>query len=110
MKNMTIKKKIILWFSLALFIIVAIIQALTFAIVNFVFSTDLKGHLENQVTLNAGEIEYYNSIEGQEKEVGDQYLSYKNGILEIDVVKLEPNIAVNSGELSLSTDKTVLTT
>ena len=32
------------------------------------------------------------------------------GIFEIQVHKLEPNIAVNSGELSLSTDKTVLTT
>ena len=33
-----------------------------------------------------------------------------NGILLIQVDKLEPNIAVNSGELSVSTDKTVLTT
>ena len=32
-----------------------------------------------------------------------------NGILEIHVHKDEPNMAVNSGELSVSTDKTVLT-
>ena len=32
-----------------------------------------------------------------------------NGISLIDVQRLEPNIAVNSGELSVSTDKTVFT-
>ena len=84
MKNISIKKKILIWFTSALFIIVAITLALTFAIVNAVFTTDLQGHLENQVLLNADEIEYYNSLEGQEREVGDQYVSYKNGILEID--------------------------
>ena len=76
--------KIIIWFAIALFLIEAIILSLTFTISKSVFNTDIKTHLKNQVDANVQEIEYLNSLVGQEIEIGDQYLSYNEGFLEID--------------------------
>ncbi|MCI6013024.1 MAG: hypothetical protein MRZ97_09605, partial [Firmicutes bacterium] len=82
--SMSIRKKIMIWFSLSLFLIVGITLALTFSISQSVFNTDIKTQLAAQVDANAQEIEFFNSLTGQEAELGDQYLSYGDGYLEID--------------------------
>ena len=83
-KKLTIKMRIVIWFSLAIFLIEAIMLSLTFAISKSVFNTDIQTQLVNQVDANVEEIEFYNSLSGQEMETGDQLLSYNGGFLEID--------------------------
>ncbi len=83
-KKMTIKMRIVIWFALAIFLIEAIMLSLTFAISKSVFNTDIQTQLVNQVDTNAEEIEFYNSLSGQEVEIGDQLISYNDGFLEID--------------------------
>ena len=80
----TIKKKIVIWFSVSLLVIEAIMLSLTFAIGQSVFNTDIQTQLARQVDANAQELEFHNTLEGGEIEQGDQYLSYKDGFLEID--------------------------
>ena len=82
--SMSIRKKIMIWFSLSLLLIVGITLALTFSISQSVFNTDIKTQLAAQVDANAQEIEFLNSLAGQETELGDQYLSFGDGFLEID--------------------------
>ena len=85
MKNLTIQKKIIIWFSLMLIVIVALMNTMTFAIANLVLDEDVKERLMNTVVSNAEEIEYFNRLDsGMEREQGDQFLQYNDGWLEID--------------------------
>ena len=85
MKNITIQKKIIIWFSLMLIVIVALMNTMTFAIANLVLDEDVRERLMNTVSSNAEEIEYFNRLDaGMEREAGDQFLQYNDGWLEID--------------------------
>ena len=85
MKNLTIQKKIIIWFSVTLIVIVALMNTLTFAIANLVLDEDVKERLMNTVASNVEEIEYFNRLDaGMEREQGDQFLRYNEGWLEID--------------------------
>ena len=84
-KNLTIQKKIIIWFSLMLIVIVALMNTMTFAIANLVLDEDVRERLMNTVSSNAEEIEYFNRLDaGMEREAGDQFLKYNDGWLEID--------------------------
>ena len=84
-RNLSIKKKITIWFSLSMIFIVGIMMGLIFAISQSVFSTDIQTQLVNQVNTNAEEIEYLNSLELKEEyETGDHFLEFENGYLEID--------------------------
>ena len=85
MKNLTIQKKIIIWFSVTLIVIVALMNTLTFAIANLVLDEDVKERLMNTVASNVEEIEYFNRLDADmEREQGDQFLRYNEGWLEID--------------------------
>lgn len=84
-RNLSIKKKIVIWFSLSMLLIVGLMLALIYAISQSVFATDIQTQLQNQVNANADEIEYLNSHElDGEYEAGGQFLKYRNGYLEID--------------------------
>lgn len=84
-RNLSIKKKIVIWFALSMILIVGSMLGLIYAISQSVFNTDIQTQLMNQVDANAAEIEYLNSHELEEEyEAGDQFLEYKNGYLEID--------------------------
>ncbi len=84
-RNLSIKKKIIIWFALSMVLIVGSMLGLIYAISQSVFSTDIQTQLQNQVEANAAEIEYLNSRElTEEYETGDQFLEYGSGYLEID--------------------------
>ena len=84
MKNFSIKKKIILWFALILILIVFISEGITISITNQVLNKDARERLVSQVKQNSGEIEYKESLEGQEMDEGDQFIEYNSGWLEID--------------------------
>lgn len=84
MKQLTIQKKIILWFSAMLLIIVILISAMTFAIAGSVLNESIKERLHDIVYQNMAEIEYWNDLSSTEAEPGDQFLKYHDGWLEID--------------------------
>lgn len=83
MKQLTIQKKIILWFSAMLLIIVMLISAMTFAIAGSVLNESIKERLFDIVYQNMEEIEYWNDLSSTEAEPGDQFLKYHDGWLEI---------------------------
>lgn len=84
-RNLSIKKKIVIWFSLSMVFIVGIMMGLIYAISQSVFSTDIQTQLVAQVNTNAEEIEFLNSLELKEEyEAGDHFLQYGKGYLEID--------------------------
>jgi len=84
-RNLSVKKKIVLWFAVTFLVSLGIMLALIFAISQSVFTTDIQTQLKNQVDANAAEIEYLNSIELKEEyEHGDHFLAYEKGYLEID--------------------------
>lgn len=84
MKNLSIKKKIILWFALILILIVFISEGITISITNQVLNKDARERLVAQVKQNSEEIEYKDTLKGQEMEEGDQFIEYDAGWLEID--------------------------
>ena len=84
MKRLSIKQKIILWFSGALLLIITLITGLTFSMANLVLDENIKERLMSVVTTNVQEIEFSVIYDREEIEQGDQFLAYKDGWLEID--------------------------
>lgn len=84
MKRLSIKQKIMLWFSAALLIIITLITGLTFSIANLVLDDSIKERLMSVVTTNVQEIEFSKIYDKEEIDQGDQFLAYKDGWLEID--------------------------
>ncbi|MDE5605444.1 MAG: HAMP domain-containing protein [Eubacterium sp.] len=84
MRNLTIRAKITLWFSVFVILLTTIMFLLMFVISNSVLNEDVKETLINVVNDNTDEIEFVEDINMQEKEVGDQYLEYKDAYIEID--------------------------
>ena len=63
MKNLTIQKKIIIWFSVTLILIVVLMNTMTFAIADLVLDEDIRERLMNTVASNVEEIEYFNRLD-----------------------------------------------
>lgn len=84
MKNLSVRAKITLWFSVLIIIITAIMFALMLVISNSVLKTDVKETLQSVIDINSQEIEYIDDLSNQEMEIGDQYIEYNGGYLEID--------------------------
>ena len=84
MNKLTIKKKIILWFAITIFILTTASSALTFTISRNVLDKSIQDRLIEIVNYNADEIEFSNSMASVDNEPSDFYLSFKGGILEID--------------------------
>lgn len=84
MGKLTIKKKIILWFAIALFILSAASTTLTFVISRSVLDQSIQERLIEIVDYNADEIEFNSSMSSVDKEPSDFYIAYNDGILEID--------------------------
>lgn len=94
MKNLSIRAKITVWFSAMIILITVMMFALMLLISRSVLYTDIKEALVNTVEINSQEIEYYNDITNTEQEIGDHYIRYKNGFLEIDDDFLNENQGV----------------
>ena len=78
MKKLSIKKKIMIWFTVALLILALGTSAFTMYISRNVLNQSIQERLINLVSSNAEEIEFYNSLDGREREASDFFLSYKN--------------------------------
>lgn len=94
MKNLSIRAKITVWFSAMIILITVMMFALMLLISRSVLYTDIKEALVNTVEINSQEIEYYDDITDTEQEIGDHYIRYKNGFLEIDDDFLNENQGV----------------
>lgn len=84
MKNLTVRVKLTLWFSVLIILITAISFTLMLVISNSVLKTNAKEALQSVIETNAQEIEYIADPADEEQETGDQYIVYKDGYLEID--------------------------
>jgi len=84
MKKLSIKKKIMIWFTVSLLILTLFTGAFTLYISRNVLNQSVQEKLVDTVSSNAQEVEYYNSMDGKEREPSDFFLSYKGGVLEID--------------------------
>ena len=83
MKKLSIKMKIMLWFTAALLLLVIGVCVINFSVSRQVLDQSIQERLMSIVDTNVQEIEFYNSSKS-ETETHDFFLSYKGGILEID--------------------------
>ncbi len=93
MKKLSIKTKIMIWFTAALLLISACTSAVNFSISREVLNKSIQERLITAVSANAQEIEFYNSS-SEEQEPQDFFLSYNGGTLEIDDDFLDYNEGV----------------
>ena len=84
MKNLSIRAKITIWFSILIVLITGMMFSLMLLISQSVLYTDVKETLVSTVQSNSQEIEYCSDIADTEQEIGDHYLRYNNQWLEID--------------------------
>ena len=85
MKNISIKTKITIWFSVALILITSVTMALVLMISNSVIKKGVIENLARIVEDNVDEIEFYSDFESLDMDDDyDIYLEYMNGYLEID--------------------------
>lgn len=83
MKKLSIKTKIMIWFTVAMLVMVIGTSAVNFFISRQVLNQSIQDRLIDAVSSNALEIEYRSSMSG-EREPQDFFLSYNDGLLEID--------------------------
>ncbi len=83
-REITIKRKITLWFSVLLLIIVSVVMLLLLTVSRQVLHQDIKGKLKALVEANQEELEYLNPEDEQDWEEGDHFVRYQGGYLEID--------------------------
>lgn len=84
LRNLSIQKKIILWFAAAMVLIVLLMSAMTFAIANSVLDENIRERLINIVSENADQIDYYEDLDDEDVRYGDQFLKFHGGWLGID--------------------------
>ena len=73
-RNLSIQKKIILWFAAAMVLIVLLMSAMTLAIANSVLDENIRERLVNVVSDNANQIDYYEDLDDENVHYGDQFL------------------------------------
>ncbi len=94
---MSVKKKIILWFSS---ILVAVVVVTFFTIISVgksIIIKNLKTSLEEMVDKNSNNIEYYYILSEENEDIYNQYISYKDGFLEITSDFLDNSNGISSG-------------
>ena len=84
LRNLSIQKKIILWFAAAMVLIVLLMSAMTFAIANSVLDENIRERLINIVSENADQIDYFEDLDDEDVRYGDQFLRFRDGWLSID--------------------------
>lgn len=83
MKGISLKGKITLWFSAIIILITVIVFSVILLISREAVFTNVKETLSNIVAANVEELEYHVD-DNIEYEIGDHYIEYKNGLIEID--------------------------
>ena len=84
LRNLSIQKKIMLWFAAAMVLIVLLMSAMTFAIANSVLDENIRERLVNIVAENANQIDYFEDLDDEDVRYGDQFLRFRDGWLGID--------------------------
>lgn len=85
MKNLSIRLKITIWFSAIMILVVSITFGTILWISHSVMQKNIQDNLIETVENNVDEVEFFSSINDSEMDYdGDQYISYKDGFLEID--------------------------
>lgn len=80
MKNLSIRWKITLWFSIAMVIIVLLTLVMMILISDSVAKKNIKNSLIAQINLNSSKIEFSHDLENDE----EIYINFGNGYLEIE--------------------------
>ncbi len=85
MKNLSVKLKITIWFSVIMIIIVGVTFGIIMKVNRAVMQKTIQDNLVETVEDNVDEVEFYSSMrELREDHDVDHYISYKDGYLEID--------------------------
>ena len=85
MKNLSIRVKITLWYSIALIIVVSLTYTVILSISNQVFQKTIKDNLIETVENNIDEVEYISNTNKEALlEDVDHFISYGSGFLEVD--------------------------
>lgn len=85
MKNLSIRLKITIWFSAILVLVIGITFTTIFWINRSVMQKNIKDNLIKTVEDNVDEVEFFDSLNKDSIDYdGDIYISYKDGLLEID--------------------------
>lgn len=85
MKNLSIRVKITLWFTIALILVVSLTYVVILSVSNQVFQKTIRDNLIETVENNIDEVEYFSNITEEDlKDNVDHFIAYGNGFLEID--------------------------
>lgn len=85
MKNLSIRLKITLWFTIALIIVVSITYGVILSVSDQVFQKIIRDNLIETVENNMDEVEYFSTVvEMNLSDDVDHFIMYGNGFLEID--------------------------
>ncbi len=94
---MSVKKKIILWFTSILIIVVAVTFFAIISVSRSIIKENLKLSLEETVEKNVNDIDYYYILSEENEDIYNQYILYKDGFLEIDTDFLDKIGGVTTG-------------
>ena len=85
MKNLSVKLKVTIWFSVIMIFIIAVTFCIILWASSSVMQKNIQDNLVETVEDNVDEIEFFKQIRDSETDHDDdQYISYKDGYLEID--------------------------
>lgn len=84
MKIRTIKAKITIWFSILFLILVASVMILLIFVAQSVVQNNKSDDLKELVLANLEELEYLNPDDNFGDDVGDQFIEWQDGFIEID--------------------------
>lgn len=85
MKNLSVKLKVTIWFSVIMIFIIAVTFCIILWASSSVMQKNIQDNLVETVEDNVDEIEFFKQIHDSETDHDDdQYISYKDGYLEID--------------------------
>ena len=84
MRNLTIQKKILLWFSTIILIVILLISALNVSSSDLVIRQGIKDRLSNFVSLNIDQITFIPKGQSLSRTMGMQYVDLEDGTLAID--------------------------
>lgn len=84
MRNLSIRMKITLWFTVILAVIASFTYVIVFSVNQQLIQKTIRDELIRTVEDNVDEVEYYKSIGRSDPQEVDYYMAYRDGYLEID--------------------------
>lgn len=84
MKNLSIRLKVTLWFTVILVLAVSFTYVIVFSVNRQMIQKTIRDELIRTVEDNVDEVEYYKSIGNTDLQEVDYYMAFRDGYLEID--------------------------